>query len=191
MIYRLQTVAFSLFRHPPRGGSADATFPRWGKERGSAQRPCRGAASRRPGSSGEIITNVRRIRSTSVVGRADPGAPGAATAKTSHHLRRIRFRPGRERRPRRSAQQRPRFPHLWANPQPRPRWEGACPFRQGMPGCPPTLGESANVSRIRPGFPVSARVLRGKGKPFPYIEILRIRRTCYMSSRVLRARPRA
>ena len=30
--YRLQAVRFSLFRHPPRGGSADATFPRWGKE---------------------------------------------------------------------------------------------------------------------------------------------------------------
>jgi len=28
----LQAVRFSLFRHPPRGGSADATFPRWGKE---------------------------------------------------------------------------------------------------------------------------------------------------------------
>ena len=27
-------VTFSLFRHPPRGGSADATFPRWGKEGG-------------------------------------------------------------------------------------------------------------------------------------------------------------
>ncbi len=31
---RLQAVRFSLFRHPPRGGSADATFPRWGKEGG-------------------------------------------------------------------------------------------------------------------------------------------------------------
>ena len=30
--YRLQAVRFSLFRHPSRGGSADATFPRWGKE---------------------------------------------------------------------------------------------------------------------------------------------------------------
>ncbi|MBR6096517.1 MAG: hypothetical protein IKP82_06210, partial [Oscillospiraceae bacterium] len=28
--YRQQAVRFSLFRHPPRGGSADATFPRWG-----------------------------------------------------------------------------------------------------------------------------------------------------------------
>ena len=43
---RLLAVAFSLFRHPPRGGSADATFPRWGKEMAeSTQRPCRG---RRP-----------------------------------------------------------------------------------------------------------------------------------------------
>ena len=31
-LYRLLAVTFSLFRHPPRGGSADATFPRWGKE---------------------------------------------------------------------------------------------------------------------------------------------------------------
>ena len=30
---RQQAVTFSLFRHPPRGGSAAATFPRWGKER--------------------------------------------------------------------------------------------------------------------------------------------------------------
>ena len=33
--YRLQAVRFSLFRHPPRGGSAAATFPRWGKEMGN------------------------------------------------------------------------------------------------------------------------------------------------------------
>ena len=33
--YRQQAVTFSLFRHPPRGGSADATFPRWGKEGGT------------------------------------------------------------------------------------------------------------------------------------------------------------
>jgi len=39
-----------------------------------------------------------------------------------------------------------------------------------MPRYPLTLGESANVQRIRPGFPVSDRVLRGKGKPFPYNE---------------------
>ena len=31
-LYRLLAVRFSLFRHPPRGGTADATFPRWGKE---------------------------------------------------------------------------------------------------------------------------------------------------------------
>ena len=37
--YRLQAVTFSLFRHPPRGGSADATFPRWGKERTAADSP--------------------------------------------------------------------------------------------------------------------------------------------------------
>ena len=37
--YRLQAVTFSLFRHPPRGGSADATFPRWGKERTAANSP--------------------------------------------------------------------------------------------------------------------------------------------------------
>ena len=30
--HSLLAVTFSLFRHPPRGGSADATFPRWGKE---------------------------------------------------------------------------------------------------------------------------------------------------------------
>ena len=41
-IYRLLAVRFSLFRHPPRGGSADATFPRWGKEGANQQRPCRG-----------------------------------------------------------------------------------------------------------------------------------------------------
>ena len=51
-----------------------------------------------------------------------------------------------------------------------PRREGACPFRQGKSRFPPTLGESASVQRIRPGFPVSDRVLRGKGKPFPYNE---------------------
>ena len=37
--YRQQAVRFSLFRHPPRGGSADATFPRWGKERAAADSP--------------------------------------------------------------------------------------------------------------------------------------------------------
>ena len=37
--YRLQAVTFSLFRHPPRGGSADATFPRWGKEGALADSP--------------------------------------------------------------------------------------------------------------------------------------------------------
>ena len=37
--YRLLAVRFSLFRHPPRGGSADATFPRWGKERAAADSP--------------------------------------------------------------------------------------------------------------------------------------------------------
>ena len=31
-LYRQQAVTFSLFRHPPRGRSANATFPRWGKE---------------------------------------------------------------------------------------------------------------------------------------------------------------
>ena len=36
---RLLAVTFSLFRHPPRGGSADATFPRWGKEMGTANSP--------------------------------------------------------------------------------------------------------------------------------------------------------
>ena len=36
-LYRLLAVTFSLFRHPPRGGSADATFPRWGKEGGKKQ----------------------------------------------------------------------------------------------------------------------------------------------------------
>ena len=41
---------------------------------------------------------------------------------------------------------------------------------------PADLGRIRNVSRIRPGFPVSARMLRGKGKPFPYNEMLRIRR---------------
>ena len=41
--YRLQAVRFSLFRHPPRGGSADATFPRWGKERAAADSPDVGA----------------------------------------------------------------------------------------------------------------------------------------------------
>ena len=38
-LYRLLAVRFSLFRHPPRGGSADATFPRWGKERAAADSP--------------------------------------------------------------------------------------------------------------------------------------------------------
>ncbi len=37
--YRLQAVRFSLFRHPPRGGSADATFPRWGKEMAATDSP--------------------------------------------------------------------------------------------------------------------------------------------------------
>ena len=37
--YRLPAVTFSLFRHPPRGGSADATFPRWGKEMAAADSP--------------------------------------------------------------------------------------------------------------------------------------------------------
>ena len=41
--YRLQAVTFSLFRHPPRGGSADATFPRWGKEKAAADSPDVGA----------------------------------------------------------------------------------------------------------------------------------------------------
>ncbi|MBR3861614.1 MAG: hypothetical protein IKM84_07015, partial [Oscillospiraceae bacterium] len=31
--------AFSLFRHPPRGGAADATFPRWGTEIAAANSP--------------------------------------------------------------------------------------------------------------------------------------------------------
>ena len=37
--YRLLAVTFSLFRHPPRGGLADATFPRWGKEMAAADSP--------------------------------------------------------------------------------------------------------------------------------------------------------
>ena len=36
---RLLAVTFSLFRHSPRGGSANATFPRWGKERTAANSP--------------------------------------------------------------------------------------------------------------------------------------------------------
>ena len=35
----LLAVRFSLFRHPPRGGSADATFPRRGKELAVANSP--------------------------------------------------------------------------------------------------------------------------------------------------------
>ena len=77
------------------------------------------------------------------VGRADPGAP-----RSNAHG----------------------FLQLWANSQAPPCREGACPFRQGMPRRPPTLGESATVQRIRPGFSMSASVLRGKGKPFPYNE---------------------
>ena len=78
-----------------------------------------------------------------LVGRADPGAPGS-----NAHV----------------------FPQFRANSQAPPCREGACPFRQGMPRRPPTLGESASVQRIRPGFSMSDRVLRGKGKPFPYNE---------------------
>ena len=91
--YRLQAVRFSLFRHPPRGGSADATFPRWGKEMGeSTQRPCRGRspARGRPRSNGEMIKNVRRIR-TRPVARADPGAP-RSNSHVFHNFRRIRKR---------------------------------------------------------------------------------------------------
>ena len=47
--------------------------------------------------------------------------------------------------------------------------------RRANPGAPrctwerlaSTCGESASVYRIRPGYPMSDRVLRGKGKPFP------------------------
>jgi len=68
---RLLAVTFSLFRHPPRGGSADATFPRWGKERTNPQRPCRGRRPDAPAATPRIyktsgeFANVLRIRPTS------------------------------------------------------------------------------------------------------------------------------
>ncbi|MBQ2633022.1 MAG: hypothetical protein IJF88_00360 [Oscillospiraceae bacterium] len=64
--YRLQAVTFSLFRHPPRGGSADATFPRWGKEMAAADSPDMvldfGVAARRavPGAPYKEILRFRR-----------------------------------------------------------------------------------------------------------------------------------
>ncbi len=139
----------------------------------------------------------RTKNGTPHVGAGVPTAPAAhgndlITPTANPHT------PGRECRPRRSAQQhrtkasRPANPHLprpvgradpgapgsnahvvpqfRANSQAPPCREGACPFRQGMPRRPPTLGESASVQRIRPGFSMSDRVLSGKGKPFPYNE---------------------
>ena len=47
-LYRLLAVTFSLFRHPPRGGSADATFPRWGKEGGTRSGPVGGGVPTPP-----------------------------------------------------------------------------------------------------------------------------------------------
>ena len=99
------------------------------------------------------------------VGNAVPGVPRSST-EPKQPVRRIRIHPCRARRPRRAAQQRPRFPQLRANPQ---------HFPVGNVRYPPTLGEFATGQRIRPRFSASYRVLHGKGKPFPYNRRLRIR----------------
>ena len=113
------------------------------------------------------------------VGNAVPGVPRSST-EPKQAVRRIRIHPCRARRPRRAAQQRPRFPQLRANPQ---------HFPVGNVRYPPTLGEFATGQRIRPRFSASYRVLHGKGKPFPYNRRLRIRRTWYLSLVLLRGAP--
>ena len=99
------------------------------------------------------------------VWNAVPGVPRSST-EPKQPVRRIGIHPCRARRPRRAAQQRPRFPQLRANPQ---------HFPVGNVRYPPTLGEFATGQRIRPRFSASYRVLHGKGKPFPYNRRLRMR----------------
>ena len=81
--YRLQAVRFSLFRHPPRGGSADATFPRWGKEGGLRIHPgiCwkPGAAARRVGDAAPYKVNADSpdglLRYCTAARNAEDGVP--------------------------------------------------------------------------------------------------------------------
>ena len=132
----------------------------------SAQLPCRGRRPDGPAAHGNGLLPPT----------ANPHTPGRERrprrSAQQHRTKAIRqanpHLPRRARRPRRAAQQHSGFPQRRANSQLPPCREGACPFRQGMPRYPTTLGESATVSRIRPGFPLSDHVLRGKGQPFPY-----------------------
>ena len=94
-LYSQQAATFSLFRHPPRGGSADATFPRWGKEIAAANSPevilnlCRmlRGMSRTPSPTGEVL-RIRR-RAYYVVSAA---ARRAGSARPTTERMRIRRR---------------------------------------------------------------------------------------------------
>ncbi len=89
--YRLQAVTFSIFRHPPRGGSADATFPRRGKEMTAADSPdvalVFGAAARRAGV-GAPYNRRLRIRRGWCLSLAL--LPGRRDAAPYHQMLRIR-----------------------------------------------------------------------------------------------------
>ena len=103
--YRLQAVRFSLFRHPPRGGSADATFPRWGKEGGLRIHPgiCwkPGAAARRVGDAAPYKVNADSpdglLRYCTAARNAEDGVPYRACAdlpKVEANLCRVLRGPG-------------------------------------------------------------------------------------------------
>ncbi len=152
--------SFASRRMPP--------SPRGGRKGTNPQRPCRGRRPDAPAAHGNGLLPPS----------ANPHMPGRERrprrSAQQHSPEALRWAnphsPCRARRPRRAAQQHSRFPLTLGEFASASRREGACPFRQGMSRHPPTLGEFARGSRICPGFPVSARVLRGKGKPFPYNE---------------------
>ena len=140
--------------------------PRGRRKGTNPQRPCRGRRPDAPAAAAMACFCLRQIR-THPVGNTVPGVPRSST-QPKQSVGRIRTHPVGRADPGAPRSNTPVFHNFGQNRKRLPGGKGLAPSGRECPDTRQPWANSQPYSAFARGFPVLGRVLRGKGKPFPY-----------------------